>query len=254
MKENTALTVQNQGFAVLANTDNAMMTEELDGLDLQFEKIKIPAAGSTFFQILDDNGEEQSIKEFLAVIVYHHPLNCYYSTKYSGGSNPPDCGSFDGVVGTDSFGAKHSCKTCKFNQYGSGTEGTSAKACKNRRRIYLLREGEMFPMLLSLPTGSLKLFTKYLQSQLSKGRTSNAIVTKFSLKKATNSGGIAYSQCNFALDRILTPDEQKGIAAVTEQVKSYAGNVGFDTENTAESVIVNPETGEVTTTDGDVPF
>jgi len=253
MKENTALTVQNQGFAVLANQNNSMMTEELDGLDLQFERIKIPSGGGIVFEVPGEDGEPDTVKDFSAVIVYHHPLNCYYTTKYSGGSNPPDCGSFDGVIGTDSFGAKHNCKTCKYNQYGSGTEGTSAKACKNRRRIYLLREGEMFPMLLSLPTGSLKLFTKYLQSQLSKGRPSNAIVTKFSLKKATNSGGIAYSQCNFALDRILTPDEQKGIAAVTEQVKSYAGNVGFDAENAADGVTVNPDTGKIVN-DGDMPF
>lgn len=99
----------------------------------------------------------------------------------------------------------------------------------------------MFPMLLSLPTGSLKTFTKYLQLQLSKGRASNSIVTKFSLKKTTNNGGIAYSQCNFALGRILTPEEQKAVAAMTEQVKSYAGKVGFDAEN----ITVNPETGEV---------
>jgi hypothetical protein len=50
----------------------------------------------------------------------------------------------------------------------SFTGENGSKACKNRRRIYLLREGEAFPDLLSLPTGSLKPFTKYLQSQISK--------------------------------------------------------------------------------------
>lgn len=60
------------------------------------------------------------------------------------------------------------CATCKSNQFGSG-EGQS-KACKNRRMIYVLMEGELFPMVLSLPTGSLKEFTKYLKRQLSKGR------------------------------------------------------------------------------------
>jgi hypothetical protein len=36
--------------------------------------------------------------------------------------------------------------------------------------IYILMENELFPMVLSLPTGSLKEFTKYVKRQLSKGR------------------------------------------------------------------------------------
>ena len=50
-----------------------------------------------------------------------------------GGSNPPDCGSFDGITGTGTPGGI--CKNCPFNQFGSG-EGKS-KACKNRRMLYL---------------------------------------------------------------------------------------------------------------------
>ena len=34
------------------------------------------------------------VKEFSAVILYHHPVLQYYKEKYTGGSNPPDCGSF----------------------------------------------------------------------------------------------------------------------------------------------------------------
>lgn len=61
-----------------------------------------------------------------------------------------------------------------------------AKACKNRRRLYLLREGEIFPMILSLPTGSLKGFTRYLMRILPKYKNSNAVVTRFTLKKANS--------------------------------------------------------------------
>jgi len=251
--EKNALAVQNQGYMALANMNSDIMTSELDGLEMQFNRRKIPSGGGIYFEVLGEDGEPETVKEFKAVIVFHHPLNCYYATKYTGGSNPPDCGSFDGVTGIDSFGAKHSCKTCKYNQYGSGTDGTSAKACKNKRRIYLLPEGELFPDLLSVPTGSLKNFTQYIKTQLSKQRPTNTIVTKFSLKKASNAGGIAYSQCQFAFDRILTPEEQTVIQTLTEQVKSYALNVGFDTESSDECLNVNPATGEIMT-DGDVPF
>ena len=171
-KKNKATEVAvTSGFAALANAwvlNDA--TEDLAGLDLTFDRIKIPAGGSTAFEIPDGDSEEVNmVKEIVGVILLHHPAYAYYKEKYTGGSNPPDCGSFDGVTGTGDPGG--ACATCPFNQFGSG-DGQS-KACKNRRMIYVLMEGELFPMVLSLPTGSLKEFTKYLKRQLSKGRKLN---------------------------------------------------------------------------------
>lgn len=60
---------------------------------------------------------------------------------------------------------------------------------------------------------------------LGKGKKSNAVVTKFSLKKAQNSGGINYSQAVFAIDRNLSPEELENVARMTEQVKSLATRV-----------------------------
>lgn len=221
-----------------------MMAEELDGLDAGFERIKIPSAGSTVFEIPgEDPNEPEAVKDFSAVILFHHPLHAFYRSKYTGGNNPPDCGSFDGIIGEGDPGGE--CKKCPYNQFGSGENG--AKACKNRRRIFVLREGEIFPLLLSLPTGSLREFTRYLKRLLSKGRKSNSVVTRFSLKKATNNGGIAYSQAQFALDRALTPDEHAVIETLSEQIRSYSKQVAFDYDNAgyAEDANVDPETGEV---------
>lgn len=140
------------GFAALANAGALNdATEDLAGLDLTFDRIKIPAGGSMVFEIPDGDSEEVNmVKEIVGVILLHHPAYAYYKDKYTGGSNPPDCGSFDGVNGTGDPGG--CCATCKLNQFGSG-EGQS-KACKNRRMIYVLMEGELFPIVLSLPTGS----------------------------------------------------------------------------------------------------
>ncbi|GHV07630.1 hypothetical protein FACS1894217_08780 [Clostridia bacterium] len=223
------------GFNALANTDfAAMCNEELDGLDLSFERVKIPSGGATMFELPTEGDDTEPVKEFSGVILHHHPLNAYYATKYTGGSNPPDCGSFDGVCGVGNPGGK--CVNCKHNQFGTGENGS--KACKNKRRVYILRESEVFPLLLTLPTGSLKTFTKYVKAQLSKGRKTSAIVTRFSLKKMTNSTGIQFSQCVFALDRALTAEEISLIAPLAEQVKQYAQAVGFDAE-------IDPDTGEV---------
>lgn len=235
---------QNTGFLILANTDfGGMMADELEGLDLSFERIKIPSAGSTVFEVPGENDDTDTVKEFSAVILHHHPLYAYYKTKYTGGSNPPDCGSFDGVYGEGDPGGE--CIKCPLNQYGTADEG-KGKACKNRRRIYVLREGEVFPLLLSLPTGSLKEFTKYIKRLLSKGKKSNSVVTRFSLKKATNQGGVIYSQAQFVIDRILTPQEQKLIDALTEQVKTYSKRVAYVTEVFSNiDISVDEETGEI---------
>ena len=181
------------------------------------------------------------MKEFSAVILYQHALNAYYKNEYTGGSNPPDCGSYDGFVGDGTPGGQ--CRSCPLNQYGSGKNG--AKACKNRRRLYLLREGDVFPMMLSLPTGSLKGFTRYLTRVVTRYGSSNAVVTRFTLKKASSTAGIGYSQAQFSVDRLLTEDEYALISAMTEQVKALSQTVGYDNEAETTTVNVNPETGEV---------
>lgn len=243
MKNNELTTTNNAGFLALSDFNmNDALSEEMSGLSGSFERIKIPAGGSTIFEIPSDNPDEpETVKEFSAVILYHHPLYAYYKDKYTGGSNPPDCGSFDGITGEGSPGG--SCEKCPYNVFGSGENG--AKACKNRRRIYLLREGEIFPLILSLPTGSLKDFSRYVMRLLSKGNKTNAVVTRFTLKKAVNNSGIAFSQAQFALDRKLTPEEYALVVSMSEQVKTFSSRVGYDADDTAKAVNVDPETGEV---------
>ena len=101
------------------------MAEEMSGLSASFERIKIPSGGGTVFEISgDDPDEPETVKEFSAVILYQHPLNAYYKEEYQGGSNPPDCGSYDGVCGTGNPGGM--CKTCPYNAFGSGKNGAKS--------------------------------------------------------------------------------------------------------------------------------
>ncbi len=219
------------------------MMEDLAGMELTFDRIKIPAGGSTAFEIPDGDGDDtQMVKEVTGVILLHHPAYAYYIEKYAGGSNPPDCGSFDGVTGNGTPGG--SCATCPYNQFGSG-DG-QGKACKNRRMIYILMEGELFPMVLSLPTGSLKEFQKYVKRQLSKARKLSQIVTKISLRKATNNSGIAFSQAFFSFERELTATEKNAVGQMVEQVKTYTANLSMSALAPVDEVpFVDAETGEI---------
>ena len=231
------------GFAALANTDIlGDAAEDLAGLTFTFDRIKIPAGGSTAFEIPGENDETEMVKEIRGVILHNHPAYAYYRAKYQGGSNPPDCGSFNGVQGIGLPGGL--CAECHYNQYGSG-EG-QAKACKNRRMIYILMENELFPMVLSLPTGSLKEFTKYVKRQLSKGRKLSQIVTKISLKKASSASGIAFSQAVFSFDRVWDMAERAAIGPMVEQVKEYAAGLTITSlAGTQDDPFMDPETGEI---------
>jgi len=240
--ENTALeTIGYAGVTSLGFLEDGM--DDCQGLEFSFDRIKIPAGGSTAFEVPGESEEDvEMVKEITGVILYNHPAFSYYTEKYTGGNNPPECGSFDGVTGHGNPGG--SCSSCPYNQFGSG-DGQS-KACKNRRMLYILQEGELFPQMLSLPTGSLKEFTKYVKRQLSKGRRLNQIVTKISLKKATSSSGIAFSQAVFTFDRNLNDAEKAAVAGLTDQVKSYAANYNAAALVGGEDVpFVDAETGEV---------
>ena len=202
-KKNTEIAV-NEGFAALANRDvlNEAMADDCQGLEFSFDRVKLPAGGGTAFEIPSaESDESEMAKDITGVIVYNHPAYAYYHDKYTGGNNPPDCGSF-------------------------------------------LREGELFPITLSLPTGSLKSFTNYVKSQLSRGRKLNQVVTKITLKKATNASGIAFSQAVFAFERMLTAEERTAVAGVSETVKAYAANL-TPASLIDDEPLVDPETGEI---------
>ncbi|MCC8104456.1 MAG: hypothetical protein LIO99_00275 [Clostridiales bacterium] len=241
-KDNTELSVSG-GFAALANMDvlNEALADDCQGLEFAFDRVRLPAGGGTAFEIPSEEGDDYEMaKDITGVIVYNHPAFAYYRDKYTGGNNPPDCGSFDGVTGIGTPGGD--CANCPYNRFGSG-DGQS-KLCKNKRMLYVLREGELFPITLSLPTGSLKAFTNYVKSQLSKGRKLNRVVTKISLKKATNASGIAFSQAVFSFVRMLDADEIEAVANETETVKAYAANL-TPAALIEDVPFVDVETGEV---------
>ena len=205
--------------------ENLDFQEEMQGLNITFDRIKVPSGGGLAFEVPGENPDEPDLqKEFSAVILYHHPVLSYYKEKYTGGNEVPDCSSFDGINGVErETGEIKKCKDCPLNVFGTGENG--GKACKTKRRIFILRANEMLPTILSLPTASIGDFSKYIMRLVSKGKKSNQVVTKFSLKKVQNAGGITYSKVVLATERDLNEEEMKNIAKMTEQVKAIASNL-----------------------------
>lgn len=238
------LIVKESGYLAVSNfNDDSGLMEEMDGLTTTFDKVKIPTGGGLMFEVTGENGEPEPVKTIEGVILYHHAVNSFYKEKYTGGNNPPDCGSYDGKVGEGDPGGD--CSKCPFNQFGTGDNGTG-KACKNKRRIFILREGELFPILLSLPTGSLKEFTGYIRRLITKGKRSHSLVTKITLKKATSSTGIQFSQAVFSAGRSLSPAEIEAISPLADHIRSMARNIALDNDqDNPTSSYVDEETGEI---------
>ena len=236
-----------EGFAALAGMDTLMeeMGDELQGLEFSLDKVKFPSAGSTAFAIPTPDGEDSDmVKELVCVITHQHPAFAFYATDFTGGHAAPDCSSIDGKVGYGVSGG--TCRNCPKNQYGSGKNGKS-KACQNKRMLYVLREGELFPIMLLLPPGSLKAFTNYVKSLLSRGLRVYQVVTKITLKKVRNDDGIEYSQAVFKMERPLTPEERAAVLPVCETAKAYSLRMTPDTIADDDVPFVDAETGEIVT-------
>jgi hypothetical protein len=60
---------------------------------------------------------------------------------------------------------------------------------------------------------------------LGRGKAPSRVVTKFSLKKDTNQGGITYSKVVFTAERDLTPNELKSLQPIINQVKNIRETV-----------------------------
>ena len=77
-----------------------VIAEEMDGLSIEFDRVKIPSGGGLAFEVPGDDPDEPDMKkEIVGVIVDQHAVNAYWAVKYSGQNNPPDCSSMDGKVG-----------------------------------------------------------------------------------------------------------------------------------------------------------
>ena len=192
------------------------LADDMDGLQMTMQRVKIPGGGNLQFEIRSDDPDNPDYeRKLVGVILYHHLANAYWPEGSEYDDNvPPFCQSFDGKQGYGEPGGV--CAACAFNQFGSTANG-SGKACKNMRQVYLLRSGEYLPLQLSLPPTSLRPFNDFMNlAFVARRRPSYSAIVEIGLKRA-ESGGYTYSVATFRKVRDL---EGEGLAAV----KSYAAH------------------------------
>ena len=99
--------------------------------------------------------------------------------------------------------------------------------------------------MITIPPTSLKSLSDYLAKRIvTKGLRSYGVVTKLTLKKATNNTGITYSQVQFSLLEKLSPDQAEIMKSYGESIRSVTRNIDL-TETDVDEAVVDTETGEV---------
>ena len=82
MSKEITTTNQEKNFIIpIGNSEIPL--DELDGFELSFERIKIPAGGTTAFEVPGDDPENPDIeKELRVIIIDQYPVNAYYKEAY----------------------------------------------------------------------------------------------------------------------------------------------------------------------------
>ena len=229
MAKNEVAVTGNFNLVTIEGEIAEAIAEEMDGLGtVPFDRVKIPSGGGLAFELPGEDDEDTEIaKELVGVILYHHPVNAYWKNKFEGGNEQPDCSSYDGKTGVDrETGECKNCADCPHNQFGSDGNG---KACKNVHRVYILREGNPVPLILSLPPTSLKYMRDYISKKiLLKGMRCYHAVTKITLKKEKSAGGIDYSRAAFAFVEKLTPEQIQAAEVMANTIKQTDRNIDVD--------------------------
>ena len=129
LAERTAFTIPELAASTFTSAD---LADDMDGLQLSFQRAKIPGGGVLQFEMPGDDPENPDYEQTLeGVILFNHAANSYWPAGSEYDDNtPPQCQSVDGKVGYGDPGGI--CETCVNNRFGSDPKG-NGKACSATR-------------------------------------------------------------------------------------------------------------------------
>ena len=192
------------------------LADDMTGLQLNFQKVKIPSGGTLQFELPGDDPENPDyVKTIEGVLLYNHAAGALWAEDSEKDEDAlPLCSSADGQIGAGEPGGV--CASCHLNAWGSGLKG-KGKACKNMRVLYLLRDGEYMPIQLTLSPMSIRPYTDFFNAAFaSRRRGTCGSIIQIGLKRANN-GKDDYSVATFKKLYDFTGEQ-------LAQIKAYADN------------------------------
>lgn len=236
----TELTVVKPGeFAVVAADIGQVIKSNLGGEAISpadLIRIRVPAGGSTTWEVPTPNGDTESLKAVDAVVVHVARRRAYWPNATPTGE-PPACASADCVTGVGEPGG--ACDKCPHNAFGSAHkgDGTSGrgKACKESKLLFILRDGHRLPEVVVVPPGSLRPMRRY---QLNLERPYWSYVTRLELNRVHNKDGIAYAEVQPSQAGNLNEEQVAAVSRYAQEMSAVFGQVTVDRSEVEETTEV----------------
>ena len=208
------------------------LKDNMEGVQPRLPQIGIVHQGQMF--IMPDGEKTQ---KFIGIILDSNRINAFWHHSFSesGGGDPPDCFSMDGIVPEASCpDPQHdSCTKCPHNEFGSDGRG---KACKNMKRAHVLLDDSALPYRLTIPPTSLKSIDTYVSLLTGQGVPYQLVITEIGLREVANKDGIKYSEVTFKqVGNVTTKEKAEQLRqARNDMLQAMRG----DTVNTEEYMSV----------------
>lgn len=225
---------------------NIVAGETIDVSDLI--RVPTPGGGGTTWTWQGISGEE-SDKEIVGILVCYQPRGVLWPSQEPGDS-PPLLVTHD-MIEAEMLGdnpgdidlaelEKYRLPSGRFdwaaipwNQWGSGKNGIG-KRCKEQRLLFVLRQQDAWPMVVTAQPGSLKTIRPFIKRLTVPHWRA---VVSLSLQKVKSKGGIDYAQIVPRLVATLSKEEGDMIRRLyTEPLKRVATRVQVDAGGDAAAV------------------
>jgi len=214
-KSEPFLALQPEGLEIMRANLPALAASPWD-----MDRAKVPSGGGSTWEIPDLDEGVKAAKSLEGIILHWLSIRSYWQSGLDegDGASPPDCWSPDGHIGTGNPGGV--CLTCFLNAWGSATKG-DGKACKEKRILFLLQPNAYLPLLVQVPTMSIRPFNQYMLRLASAGIMYHGVVSGLTLEKSQQrGGGITYSKMAFKKIRVLSDVEIAAVKDLAAQFKA----------------------------------
>lgn len=220
----------------LADVIKENIGAELNIFDL--EKLKIPSSGGTHWSISTLQGDEM-VKHVDGVLIYFQDIRGYWKDNFEDNpGQPPTCSSTDCLNGEGDPGGD--CQKCAFAQFGSAEKG-DGQACTQSRRMFMLTEGSLLPIMLTIPPTSLKNARKYFIKLAGYNVPFHSVLTRVKLTTDKSSTGVEYSKVEFETVGQLGKDEHEKVCAYRDSMNGALGAIPIDYQDMQDSDESQPE-------------
>lgn len=237
-----------QTFAIAERPDDlALILRENVGdgrmTPFDLDRVKVPTSGGRTWLVptLDGDKDERALE---GVIVAWREPRAFWEGAFSGGGNPPECSSVDGVIGQGTYGigselhGDGQCRTCPMAAWGSKVDekgqATRGQACKQMRLLFLLPADALLPFAIFCPPTSIAPVRKYFMRLSAQGIPYYGVVTSLALDKATNAGGIDYSQVVPTMAGRLSTDDRETVRRYSAQLQATLDAVVLTSADVAD--------------------